>query len=90
MIAPTAEPKERVSLKKPAIALAISVGAVVVGSAVCTPGICGCASWIGLSDPEKWGGELFMWLAIAGVAGMAINLFWLVISAVAGRVRRRV
>jgi hypothetical protein len=71
------------NLKKPAIALAISVAAVVVGSAVCTPGICGCTSWTGLSFFGYFGeaGIFFMFLALLGVLGTILSLCWLAFSA---------
>ena len=70
------------------IALAISVGGVVVGAAVCTPGICGCASWIGISDSGQWG-DWFLFLFIGGMIGIAISVCWLVVLVGWRAIRRR-
>jgi len=74
--------------KSPAIGLAISAGAVVAGSAVCTPGCCGCTSWAGLPDPGA-AGDVFLLLAVLGVIGIAFNVGWLAISVVKGIIRHR-
>jgi hypothetical protein len=65
-------------MKTPLIVLAISVGAIVVGSAVCLPGICGCASWIGLENTDSWGTP-FMFLTMLGLFGVAISAIWLAV-----------
>jgi hypothetical protein len=84
-------PRRPLGLKRPLIAFAISVGAIVVGSAVCTPGICGCTSWTGLSFFGYFGeaGIFFLFLSLAGVLGAVLSLFWLTVKAVRGELRRR-
>jgi hypothetical protein len=81
------QPGKPISLKKPAIVLAISVGAVAVGSAVCTPGICGCASWIGLENTDSWGTP-FMFLALIGVLGVVASTVWLIVAGIRHALRR--
>jgi len=68
-------------MKRPAIALAISAGAILIGSSVCFPGICGCASWLPLSNPDKFGLP-FALLTFAGEMGVLVSLGWLVVSAI--------
>jgi len=78
-------------MKRPLIALAISLGLIVVGSAVCLPGICGCVSWLGIPDPEKFGGDVFIWVTFLGALGTVVSLCWLAGSAIIrafGRDRR--
>ncbi len=83
--------RKPLTLKRPLIALAISVGAVVVGSAVCTPGICGCTSWTGLSIFGALGeaGLLFLLLSVVGMVGVAISLCWMLVLFVKGTIMRR-
>jgi hypothetical protein len=71
-------PRKPLRLKTPLIVFAISVGAIVVGSAVCLPGICGCASWIGLQNTDSWGTP-FMFLTMFGVLGVAVSTIWLAV-----------
>ena len=77
-----------VIMKKPLIALAVSIGLVVVGTAVCLPGICGCVSWLGVPDLGRMG-ELFLYLSIAGLFGIVASSCWLGVSAILIFVRRR-
>jgi len=74
-------------MKRALIALAISIGLVIVGSAVCLPGICGCVSWLGIPDPGGIG-EYFLYMTIAGVIGIPVSLCWLAISAAMKYLRR--
>ena len=76
--------KELPDLKKPLIALAISAGAIAVGSAICLPGICGCASWLGLTNTDSYG-KPFLILALIGVLGLLISIVWLIVSALRRR-----
>jgi hypothetical protein len=78
MLASTNPPGRQRNLKKPAILLAISFGAIVVGSAVCLPGICGCASWIGLENTDSYGTP-FMLLFTVGILGVAVSTVWLAV-----------
>ena len=87
MIEPTDKPRKPLGLKKPAIALAISVGAVLVGSAVCIPGSCGCASWIGLEVKDSWGTPFFL-LTLLGLLGAAVSTIWLIVSGIYHALRR--
>jgi hypothetical protein len=75
------------NLRKPAIALAISVGAIVVGSAICMPGICGCASWIGLVNTDSYGTP-FLILTMIGVLGVPVSIGWLMVSSVCRKFSR--
>jgi hypothetical protein len=81
------KPRKPLGLRKPAIALAISVGAVVVGSAVCLPGSCGCASWIGLEVKDPWGTP-FIFLTLFGMLGAAVSTIWLIVSGIRHALRR--
>jgi hypothetical protein len=67
-------------MKPPALALGISVGAVVIGSSVCYPGICGCVSWLSFKDPDKIGTP-FLWITLAGVVGILASIIWWIMSA---------
>ena len=75
-------------MRKAVIALGISVGAVVVGFAVCVPGVCGCVSWLGIPDLGEYG-ILFFFLAMAGMAGICISLCWLLVSGVVSSLRHQ-
>jgi hypothetical protein len=70
------KPMKRANLKRPAIVLAISVGISVVGSVVCFPGICGCASWLGLENPDRFGWP-FAILTVLGELGAIVSILWL-------------
>jgi predicted membrane protein len=75
-------------MKRPAIALGISAGMVLVGSAVCLPGICGCASYLGIAD--RYGFNiLFFFMALAGLIGVFISLCWLAVKAILAFASRR-
>jgi hypothetical protein len=75
-------------MKGPLICLTISLGAVVAGSAICLPGICGCAGWLPIPNRDSFG-VLFMFLFFGGVLGIPVSLLWLAAAAlwnaVAGR-----
>ena len=68
-------------MKKPAIALAVSVAAVVIGSSVCLPGICGCYSWLGIQDSHGLDVP-FLFLAFAGAIAVPICFCWLIVAAI--------
>jgi hypothetical protein len=68
-------------MKRPLLALAFSVGAVIIGSAVCLPGICGCVSWLGIPDADRFGLP-FILLTFAGILGIAASLCWMLVSAI--------
>jgi hypothetical protein len=68
-------------MKRAAISLAVCVGLVVVGSAVCLPGVCGCYSWAGIPDMGE-GGTTFLFLALAGFVGAMISFCWLLVASV--------
>jgi hypothetical protein len=74
-------PRKPLALKRPLIVAAISVGAVVVGSAVCLPGICGCVSWIGLDDTDSYGTP-FIFLTLLGMLGVAVSAVWLIVAGI--------
>ena len=76
-----------VIMKKPLIALAVSIGLVVVGTAVCLPGICGCVSWLGIPDLGRMGAA-FIYMALAGVLGIIISCCWLFLILILKYLRR--
>jgi hypothetical protein len=68
-------------MKKAGIALGTSIGLVLLGSSVCLPGPCGCASWLGISNA----GNLqvpFMLLSFTGEFGAFVSFWWLAIATV--------
>lgn len=73
-------------MKRPLIALAASIGLIVLGSAVCMPGICGCVSWLGLPDTRY--SYQFMWLYVVGFLGVLLSIVWLIIAAARIGLRR--
>jgi hypothetical protein len=76
-----------VIMKRASIALAISIGLFVVGLAVCTPGICGCVSWLGIPDLGRMGAA-FIYMALAGVLGIIISCCWLFLILILKYLRR--
>ena len=67
-------------MKRPLIVLGISIGMIVLGSAVCLPGICGCVSWVGVPDTPFSDYFLFLWMA--GLLAAGFSLVWLAVSAI--------
>jgi uncharacterized membrane protein len=68
-------------MKRPGILLAISVGLMVVGSAVCLPGVCGCVSWLGIPNADRFGVP-FAILSGVGFLGGLVSVCWLAGSAI--------
>jgi hypothetical protein len=69
-----------VGMKRPLIVLGISIGMIVLGSAVCMPGICGCVSWMGVQDTRF--SEYFSFLRTTGLLAAEISLMWLAVSVI--------
>jgi hypothetical protein len=66
-------------MKRPLICLAICLGAVALGSAICLPGICGCVGWLPVPNRDSFGTP-FIFLSFGGVLGVFISLVWLVVA----------
>ncbi len=67
--------------KKAAIALGTSIGLFLLGASVCVPGVCGCQSWLGISNAGML--ELpFMLLSFAGALATFLSFWWLAIATV--------
>jgi hypothetical protein len=67
-------------MKRPLIVLAICLGAIALGSAICFPGICGCAGWLPVPNRDHFGTP-FMFLFFGGLLGIPISLVWLAVAA---------
>ncbi len=74
-------------MKKAAIALSISVLLLVLATAICIPGICGCVSWIGIPD-SPISGTLAILFYVTGIPGIVVSTCWLVFLAIRSAVRR--
>jgi hypothetical protein len=73
-------------MKKAAITLSISVVLLVLATAICLPGICGCVSWIGIPD-SPISGMLATFFYVTGVPGLVISTCWLAFLAIRSAVR---
>jgi len=69
-----------IGMKRPLVVLGISTAMIVVGSAVCMPGICGCVSWLGVPDTRFSEYFLFVWMT--GLLSAGISLMWLAVSVI--------
>jgi len=74
-------------MKKAAITLSISILLLVLATAICLPGICGCVSWIGIPD-SPISGRLAMLFYAAGIPGIVVSTCWLVFLGIRSAVRR--
>jgi len=74
-------------VKKAVITLGVSVALLLVATAICLPGICGCVSWLGIPDSR-----FSIFIAIpayfVGISGIVISTCWLAFLAIRGAVRR--
>lgn len=74
-------------MKKAVIALGISVALLLVSTAICLPGICGCVSWLGIPDSR-----LSIYTAIplffVAISGIAVSICWLGFLAIRAGMRR--
>ena len=57
---------------RPLPVLLVSIGLVLVGASVCFPGICGCASLLGIADPGKWAIP-FVVVYVIGMLGILVS-----------------
>jgi len=73
-------------MKKAGIMLSISVLLLVLGTAICLPGICGCVSWMGIPE-SRIGGMLAAFFYATGVPGLVISTCWLIFLAIRSAVR---
>jgi len=74
-------------MKKPVITLGVSVALLLVATAICLPGICGCVSWLGIPDSPF---SIFIAIPFyfAGISGIVISTCWLTFLAIRAGVRR--
>ena len=67
-------------MKRPLIVLGISIVMIVMGTAVCVPGVCSCVSWLGIPDSRF--SILFILMWMGGFIGVGGSLIWLFVAAV--------
>jgi hypothetical protein len=74
-------------MRRAFIGLLISIGLLIVGSAVCFPGLGGCGHWLPLENPDKFGLP-FAILSTIGSLGIIVCILWFIIAAVISGYKR--
>jgi hypothetical protein len=74
-------------MKKAAIALRISVALLLVATAICLPGICGCVSWLGIPY-SRFSIFVAIPLYVVGTLGIVTSTCRLTFLAIRVAVRR--
>jgi hypothetical protein len=74
-------------MNRAVITLGVSVAPLLVATAICLPGICGCVSWLGIPD-SRFSISIAIPLYFVGISGIVISTFWLTFLAMRAAVRR--
>ena len=74
-------------MKKAAISRSVSFLLLLLATAICLPGMCGCVSWIGIPQSD-FTGTLALSLYAIAIMGIIVSLCWLAFLAVRSAVRR--
>lgn len=76
------------TMRRPVLFLGTSAAALIVGSAVCYPGLGGCGSWLGWADsPASWRIP-FAILSAVGTFCLPASLIWFLVSSIRASLRK--